>query len=164
MSNIIYEEKIFSKVPTIILTIFTLIFLILWIYQTFIGQIGTNPAPTVIFLAMFFLFAFITFTFSRLTIKITSEFISVSFGIFKHKILWDEIEDIYLDKASVVRYGGWGIRFGRFKGNWRLVYNIIDSPRVSLLLKEGRFREFVFSTRNPQKIIELVRICKNNSS
>ncbi|MBE0478970.1 hypothetical protein IBX65_07650 [Candidatus Aerophobetes bacterium] len=38
-----------------------------------------------------------------------------------------------------------------------MVYNIIGAPRVVFSLKKGTFREFVFSTSNPQKVMELVK-------
>ena len=38
-----------------------------------------------------------------------------------------------------------------------LVYNIIGGPRVVLSLKKGKFREFVFSTSDPQRVIEIVK-------
>jgi hypothetical protein len=37
-----------------------------------------------------------------------------------------------------------------------MVYNIIGTPRVVLSLKTGRFREFVFSTRNPEKVLSII--------
>jgi hypothetical protein len=155
--DVVYEEKIFQKGLTAIFIVITLIFFALWIYQAFIGPVGTNPAPNIIFLLMFLVFAFIAATFNTLAIEITSEFISVGYGIFRRQISWEKIEDCYPDDASAVIYGGWGIRFGRFKGKWRLIYDTVGSPRVVLLLTEGRFREFVFSTKNPHEVIELVK-------
>ncbi|TES83470.1 MAG: hypothetical protein E3J91_02070 [Hadesarchaea archaeon] len=62
-----------------------------------------------------------------------------------------------MDEASTIRYGGWGIRIGRVKGKWILVYNVIRCPRVVLSLREGRFREFVFSTKSPEQVIKVVK-------
>jgi hypothetical protein len=155
--DIIYEEKIFQKGLTTILIVITLVFLILWIYQAFIGPIGTNPAPNMLFLIMFLVFTFMVSTFNRLVIKITPEFIRVGYGIFRRQISWEKIESCYPDEASVVIYGGWGIRFGRFKGKWRLIFDTVGDPRVVFLLKEGKFREFVFSTKNPDEVTELVK-------
>lgn len=155
-SDVLYEEKIFQKGLTTLLTVITFIFLVLSIYLAFFESLG-NQVLIVIFFAMFLLFVFVTITFNTLDIKITSEFIRVSYGIIKRQISWERVEDCYLDEASVIRYGGWGIRIGKFREKWRLVYNVVGSPRVVLLLKEGRFREFVFSTKNPDEVIELVK-------
>ena len=91
-----------------------------------------------------------------LVIKITTQSIIIGYGIFKHKIDWDNVLEIYRDKSSTVNYGGWGVHFGKVEGNWRLVYNIPETPRLVLRLKKGIFREFVFSTKKPDDVIRLV--------
>lgn len=131
----IYEEKIFSKWITGILGLFTVGFLFALVYQILVEPIGTDPAPNWFLLLMFLLFVGLTINFSRLIIRMTPQSISVSYGIFKHAIAWENIEDCYLDEASAIRYGGWGIRMGRVKGRWRLIYNTIGDPRVVISLK-----------------------------
>jgi len=37
-----------------------------------------------------------------------------------------------------------------------LVYNVIGAPRVVLSLNKGKFKELVFYTDYPQKVIEIV--------
>lgn len=133
------------KWTTPVLAAFTVGFLVGLVYQV------------LFFLLMFLVFLGVTINFSRLSVKMTSRFIIVGYGVFQHAIPWKDVEDCYLDEASAIRYGGWGIRIGRFKGKWRLVYNVIGSPRVVLLLKEGRFREFVFSTKKPEEVIKAGR-------
>lgn len=156
-TNSIYEEKILSKGITGILTIFTASLLFVLVYQILIGPIGTRPAPNWFLLLLFLLFLGVTINFSRLKIRITLQSINAGYGIFKHKVSWEDVVDCYLDKASTIRYGGWGIRIGRIKGKWRLVYNVIGGSRVVLSLKKGRFREFVFSTKKPEEVINLVK-------
>ncbi len=153
----IYEEKVFSKGITSMLAPITIVFLSILVYQIFVGPVGTRPAPNWFFLIMFLLCLFLTINFSNLIIRMTSRFISVSYGIFKYNILWGNIADCYLDEASTIRYGGWGIRIGRVKGRWRLVYNVMGGSRVVLSLKKGKFREFVFSTGDPQRVMEMVK-------
>ncbi|ATZ60964.2 MAG: hypothetical protein BME93_02205 [Methanosarcinales archaeon Met12] len=131
----IYKEKILSKWITVMLSVITIGLFFILVYQILIGPIGTRPAPNWFFLAMFLLFLGLTVNFSNLNIKMTPRYISVGYGIFKHNIPWENIEDCYLDEASAIRYGGWGIRIGRVKGKWRLVYNVIGGPRVVLIFK-----------------------------
>jgi hypothetical protein len=152
-----YEEKIFLKWTVGILTVITAVFLFLLFYQILAGPIGTNPAPNWFFLFMFLLFLGVMINFSRLTIRITPRYISVGYGIIKHSILWENVGDCYLDEASTIRYGGWGIRIAKIKGKWRLVYNVIGSPRIVLSLKRSRFKEFVFSTKNPEEVIKIAK-------
>ena len=154
----LYKEKISSKWwMTGILTAFTAGFLFVLVYQILVRPVGTHPAPNWFFLLMFLLFLGVVINFSRLSIRITHLSVKVSYGIFKHIIPWENIEDCYLDKASIIRYGGWGIRIGRTKGRWGLVYNVIGGPRVVLLLKKGRFKEFIFSTKNPEEVMNIIR-------
>ena len=153
----IYEEKIFSKWITVILVSVTVGLLFVLVYQMLLEPIGTRSAPSWFFLIMFLLFLGVTINFCRLTIRMTHRSLSVGYGIFKRTILWENVENCYLDEASTIRYGGWGIRIGRVKGKWRLVYNVIGGPRAVLSLKKGRFKEFVFSTKNPEEVMNVVK-------
>jgi hypothetical protein len=152
-----YEETIFLWVLTAVLSIFPAVFLCIVVYQTLVGPLGDRPAPNWFFILMALLFLTITINFSKLSIKMTFRSVVVGYGIFKRTIPWENIERCYLDEVSSIRYGGWGIRIGRVKGKWRLVYNVIGGPRVVLSLKRGWFGEFVFSTKNPEEVMKVVR-------
>ena len=162
--NEIYKETVPFALMRLVLGVFiacTLLFLGLFVYQVLVGPVGTKPAPDWVYLLMFLWFAGFTAlirNFSKLAIKITAQSINVGFGVFKRVIPWDNIMDSYLDKASAIgSYGGWGIRIAKVKGRWRLVYNVIGCPAVVLELERGRFREFVFSTKNPDGVIQTAR-------
>lgn len=155
--DIIYEERVFSKWSAIVLATVTIALLFVLVYQLLVGPIGTHPAPNWVFLTLFLLFLAIMANFVTLNIKVTPQQIYVGYGIIKHIIAWENIADCYPDTASIVRYGGWGIRLARIGGKWRLVYNVIGSPRVVLLLKEGKFQEFVFSTRDAEEVVRIVK-------
>ena len=159
----IYEETVpfpLIKVVLIILTVITLLMLFFLVYQLTVGPVGNRPAPDWLYLVMFLFFsgitAFVT-NFSKLSIKMTTQSVIVGFGIMKKTISWDNIEGCYLDEAPGLSYGGWGIRLARIKGKWRSVYNVIGCPVIVLELRTGKFREFDFSTKNPQEVLEIVR-------
>ncbi len=153
----LYEEKILSKWKIGTFALITAVLLFLLLYQLLSGPIGKHPAPNWFFLFMFLLFFCLTINFSRLSIRITSRYISVRYGIFKRQVLLENIEDCYLDRGLAFRYGGWGIRLAKVKGKWRLVYNIMGIPLVVLLLKKGKLREFLFATKNHDNVIEMIR-------
>ncbi len=155
--NNIYTEKIFSKGMTAMLAFITAVFLFSSYYQLFVEPIGKKPAPDWLFPIMFSLFLGITINFRWLIITITPESVSVGFGIFTKKILYENIDGCNLDDRSNIRYGGLGIRTAKVEGKWVLVYNVIRCPKVVLSLKMGRFKEFVFSTKNPEEIIKIVK-------
>ncbi|MDI9644498.1 MAG: hypothetical protein QFX35_04680 [Candidatus Verstraetearchaeota archaeon] len=104
-----------------------------------------------------------TLSFSRLSIKATLEGMSVGFGRIRTSFKWDQIEDCYIDTASAVRYGGFGIRGGKFEGKRRLVYNITGTPRIVLKLKTDahgkgyKYDEFVFSTKRPEELMRIIK-------
>lgn len=153
----IYEEKILSKWMIGTFAVITAVLLFLLLYQVLSGPIGNRPAPSWFFLFMFLLFFSLAINFSKLSIRITSRYISVRYGVFKRQVLLENVEDCYLDRGLVFRYGGWGIRLAKVKGKWRLVYNVMGVPLVVLLLKKGRIQEFLFATKNHDKVIEIIR-------
>ncbi len=160
----IYEEIVPFPLMKLVLGLFialTIVFLVVFVYQVLVGPVGTKPGPDWLYIIMFLLFAGFTVlirSFNKLAVIITTQSITVGFGVFKRVISWDDIHGCYLDDASAFgSYGGWGIRMAKVKGKWRLVYNVIGSPTVVLELKKGRFREFVFSTKNPEMVLEVAR-------
>ena len=159
----IYREEIpfhLAKLALVMLAFFTIMMLILFIYQILVGPVGNRPAPDWVYLVLFFFLGAITVfvgNFGKLAIIITSQAITVGFGRMKKSILWGDIEGCDIDKASELRYGGWGIRIARINGKWRLVYNVTGYHGILLALRRGRFREFVFSTRDPEKAMKIIR-------
>jgi len=111
-----YKETLFSKWSTVLIFSITVILFFLYFYQIIVGPIGTDPAPNWFWLVMAVFMLAITINFGRLSIGIASGGVIVGYGIFKKRILWENIEDCYIDEASAIRYGGWGIRLGRVDG------------------------------------------------
>ncbi|MGC1120118.1 MAG: hypothetical protein WBA22_03405 [Candidatus Methanofastidiosia archaeon] len=153
----IYEEKILSKWMTVILISIATIMLFPLAYQILVKPLGSRPAPNWFYLIMVFLFVGIAFIFGRLTIRMTPASISVGYGPLGQNFNWDNVEDCFLDETSAAKYGGAGIRMARIGGNWRIIYNIIEGPRVVLSLREGRFKEVTFSTRHPQEVMKTIK-------
>ncbi|MBU7023472.1 MAG: hypothetical protein HXS40_04830 [Theionarchaea archaeon] len=153
----IYEEKILSKWMAAIFVSITILMLFLLVYQILVKPLGSKPAPTWFYLIMALLFVGIGFVFGRLTIRMTPASISVGYGPLGQSFKWDNVVGCSLDETSAVQYGGAGLRMAKIGGNWRIIYNVIESPRVVLSLREGRFREVVFSTRHPQDVIKTIK-------
>lgn len=152
----IYEERILLKWTTSMLAIFTIIFLFLMLYQIVMEPVVTHPALHWFFLLMILLFLVVTINFNRLIIRISSQFISVGYGLIKYTIPWENVNKCYLDESSTITYGGWGIRLAKVKGKRRLAYIVLGESRIVLSLKRGRFNEFVFSTKSPEEVIKIV--------
>jgi hypothetical protein len=81
----------------------------------------------------------------------------VGYVFLKKQVLFNKIQNCYLDDASAFRYLGFGIRFVRYKSKSRLVYNVMSAPRIVLSMKDSKYDEFVFSTNNPEKIMKTIQ-------
>lgn len=152
-----YRETLFSRFITAIFTVVIGWLLYSLLHQVFVGPLGSRPASNQFLLVMILFFIVLAVNFSRLSIVVNSQGVMVGYGVLKHRIPWDNIGGCYTDETSAVMYGGFGIRLGRVKGKWRIVYNVIGGPRVVLQLKRGWYREFVFSTKNPEAIMGIIR-------
>ena len=87
-----------------------------------------------------------------LQIVLTRNQIKVKYGIFNHKkILLKEIMSCETTKATFKKYGGVGIRIG---SDGSRAYNTDFGDAVKLTYQNGR--PFVFSTRKPQKVCNLI--------
>jgi len=100
------------------------------------------------------LFIFLVYwNYRRLKITLTNNQLEVIYGLFNHKrIPINNITSCDITKARFRTYGGVGIRFG-IDGSW--AYNTDFGEAVKLTFQSGR--PFVFSTRNPQKICNLIQ-------
>lgn len=152
----IYQETVpFALVKWILAMEIALTILFL---SLFVSQLPSGLSW--LYLGMFLLFLGVTAliaNFRVLNISISSQSITVAYGRIRYSIPWDRIDGCYLDKGSGIRYGGWGIRMTKVKGKWLLVYTVIGSPLVILELKVGRFGQFIFSSRHPEEVLNIVK-------
>ena len=104
------------------------------------------------------LFIFLIYwNYRRLKITLTKNQLDVEYGIFNHKkIPIKKITRCEITKANFRKYYGVGIRFGL---DGSLVYNTDFGEAVKLTFQDGR--PFVFSTRNPQEICNLINKLSN---
>jgi hypothetical protein len=152
----IYKETVPFTIAKWILAMeitITVLFLYLFVSQLPAGL-------SWLYLGMFLLFLGVTAliaNFRRLNISITSQSITVAYGRIRYSIPWDRVEDCSLDRGSGIRYGGWGIRMAKVKGKWVLVYAVTNCPRVILELNKGRFGQFIFSSRHPEEVLNIIK-------
>jgi len=92
-----------------------------------------------------------------LKVTLTKNQLEVVYGIFNHKkIPLNKITSCDITKANFRIYWGVGIRLGT-DGSW--AYNTDFGEAVKLTFQDGR--PFVFSTRNPQEICNLINKLSN---
>ena len=156
-----YEETLpfhLITVVTAVILLIALLMLALFVIQLVAGPIGDPPAPDWFYMVMFIFMLAVTFlvaNFRVLVIRITGQSVTVAYGLIKRTIPWGDIESGFRDESSPLGYGGWGARIARIEGRWRLAFNVIGAPGVVLRLRKGRVREFMFSTKNPEQVLDI---------
>jgi hypothetical protein len=127
-----------------------------------IWQISTG-GPGILSAAFFFFFAFFFFysvNYRTLIIRLTPESLKLKFGVFTWAISLDNIGECRLDDLPMLmRYGGAGIHFMLIRRRYRASFNFLEHPRVVIALKKraGLVRDISFSTRHPDKVIQLLQ-------
>ncbi len=111
-----------------------------------------------IILGVFSLFILLLYwNYRGLKITLTKNQLDVEYGIFNHKkIPLNKITRCDITKANFRIYWGVGIRLGT-DGSW--AYNTDFGEAVKLTFQDCR--PFVFSTRNPQEICNLINKLSN---
>jgi hypothetical protein len=104
-------------------------------------------------------FGFYIINYRSLEIQLIEDTFRLRFGL----ITWTEslknIESCFQDTTSMWRIGGAGIHFSPIQGRYRAMFNFLEFPRVVLQLRNrrGLVRDLAFSTKHPQRIINLVQ-------
>ncbi len=134
-----------------LMTGLALVFLGFTVYSFIFPEQAVSGAPFWFYLLMFAVFtalSFVIFNFRVLSVVIDSRGIDVNYGLYRHFEPWSNITTVRVDLNPGFKYGGWGIRIGRYRGKWVLVYNVINTPLVELELEQGKYSMFAFSSGN----------------
>lgn len=153
----VYRETIWWKLILLLITLVD-IPLIASIWYASSATSPEDPFEVTILIVVLAVITFVVYSFSRFSVVITNSGIAAGFVVSKGRFRWDEVEGCYLDEASAMRYGGFGIKGGTYDGKTRLVYNVTGAKRVVLKVRGRRYNEFVFSTRNPEQVMRLIRM------
>lgn len=155
----IYEEKLSSKRTTILFIILALSFLLLFLFRKMVAGFGWLA---VVFFLLFCLFTFYVFNYRTLIIQLTPDVLRLTFGIFRWTMPIDTIEGCYLDEISLWRIGGAGIHFTSIRKRYRVFFNFLEYPRVVVKLKQkrGPVWDIAFSTRQPERVMMLIKDSK----
>ena len=150
-----YRETIYWKEMVVILGVFSALFFGM-VIRAYVDKPDSWEYISILFLSMGIIFSFLTVNFRKLDIIITQDNLTVSFGLAKRFILLTNIEIAKTDKEAKPIVLGFGIRGTRYEGKWVLVYNVIFARRAIVYLKEGKMQIFVFSTKQPEKVVEFI--------
>lgn len=162
--NLIYSEKVSSTRTEFLFITLTTLFFLLFIWHTKVDSLDILAG---VFLFLFCFFLFYSVNYRTLIIRLTSESLKLSFGVFKWTIPLDNIDECRLDDLpGVMRMGGAGIHFMFIRKRYRASFNFLEYPRVVIGFKRkvGLVRDMSFSTRQPNDVIRLIQVAKSVKS
>ena len=157
MINATYFEELRSTRTSLLFQGLMILFLGLFAWRVEVAGFQAGP---IIFLSLAIFFAFYVLNYRTLKIRIDAETIHLQFGIVPWRTKLDNVASCGLDDSSVlIKYGGAGVHFAFTRGKYRAFYNFLEGPRilVSFHQRQGWVQELVFSTRNPDQVLDLIQ-------
>ena len=155
--DFIYNERVSSNRTEVLYFALTLIFFLLLIWRVNVSSLDILAAA---FFCLFSLFFFYSVNYRTLIIRITSESLKLTFGIFTWIVPLDNVEECGLDEIPMLmRMGGAGIHFMSIRKRYRASFNFLEHPRVVIAFKRkvGLVRDISFSTRRPEDVLRLIQ-------
>jgi hypothetical protein len=157
ISDLRHHERLTSNRTLRLFAALTVIFSILlawrWTARGLDGWTITSLIFTLVFL-------FYTINYRVLLIDLTPQSLKLKFGLFNWTVPLENIAAIRLDNLPALkRYGGAGIHFMFVDGRYRASFNFLEYPRIVVAFKHkvGPVIDLSFSTRQPERLIELIR-------
>lgn len=153
--ELLYEERLSSFRTELLFVALAVFFLALLAWRVMASGFGVLAGVLLFFSAFF---AFYALNYRVLVIRISTDRISLRFGLFGWTIPWPAVEEAHLDPTSLWRISGAGIHFSPIRGRYRAMLNFLEHPRVVVALKErrGLVRDVAFSTARPEEILHIV--------
>jgi Ca2+/Na+ antiporter len=155
--DLIYHERVTSKRTEGLFLALTILFFLLLIWRVNAGSLDILAA---VFFCLFGFFLFYSVNYRTLIVRLTSESLKLTFGIFTWTVPLDNVEECRLDDIPVLmRMGGAGIHFMSIRKRYRASFNFLEYPRVVVALKRkaGLVRDVSFSTRRPDDVLRSIR-------
>lgn len=156
-NGVIYTEKLTSNKTTALFLALMTLFLLLFIRRRNTRGWGVLA---VVFLSLSTLFLFYVVNFRTLVIRLTSQALTLKFGLFTWKVRLEDIAACRLDEVPFVqRMGGAGIHFLFVRRRYRASFNFLEYPRVVIAFKQkiGPVQDLSFSTRRPEQVLQHLR-------
>ena len=155
--NVKYEERVVFWSILIILAAAAVIFLFIFIYQALIGPVGTNPAPQWLILTLIIIFILLCCLFRSYNLVITENSLIAGYPVYHIHLLWKNIVSAEEEKRSMLRYGGYGIRTGKIKGEKALVLSLPRMKYIRLKLRNSKWGYVIVSTKNIESALNYIR-------
>jgi hypothetical protein len=156
--TLLYNEKVVSKRTELLFVALTILFFGLFLWRIIAGSLDLL-ASVLFFFFCFFLFY--SLNYRMLIIRLTSESLKLSFGIFTWAIPLNNVIECHLDDdlPLLLKYGGAGIHFMLIRQRYRASFNFLEHSRIIIGLKRkaGLVRDISFSSCQPNELIPLIQ-------
>ena len=150
MKDILYSEWV--PAGKFVRTIVGFASLLALLIGVWVGVTIQNPLWIVISGFLFILLLFVFWNFRGIRIQLTTEELLVNYGFFHSEhILISDVVLVEPTRADFGKYWGVGVRYGTDRS---LAYTTSFGSAVKIVLKKGR--PFVFSSHNPQEIVNII--------
>lgn len=153
MTHVLYSEWVPTSKYLRATLLATAAFIVIMVAVTVFIQ-PSGPGMLVGFVvstAVLVLMLFVYRVFRGIKIHLTSERLTVTYGLSHESVKVDEIVSCKLVKTSFSRFGGLGIRYS-LDGAW--AYATSFGNAVEIVPKTGK--KFIFSSNNSKKVCEIL--------
>jgi hypothetical protein len=155
--DIIYYERVSSNKTEALFLALTLLFCLLCIWR--VNASGSDClAGIILFFSIIFLFYSVNYR--TLVIRLTTQSIQLTFGLFTWVVPLENVEECRLDEIPRLMYlGGAGIHFMTIRNRYRASFNFLEYPRIVIVFKRkrGPVQDLSFSTRQPEQVIQFIQ-------
>ena len=153
--DILYSERRFSLGIFLIFAVITGLMGVFLVAQLLLGPLGSQPAPTWVLALLTGLVALPGANFAFLTLKLTTEGVTVGYGLIRSFRRWEDLTGCEPDTLDA--FYGWGVRFGKYRNDWVWIYNTIGGARVAFLTGKSKPRGLVVTCADPEKVVGIAR-------
>lgn len=122
----LYNERVSSNRTEALFLALTIIFLLLSIWRVTVSGLDILAA---VFFGLFSFFLFYSVNYRTLVIRLTSESLKLTFGIFTWRVPLDNVAECHLDEIPLLmRLGGARIHFMIIRQRYRASFNFLEYP------------------------------------
>lgn len=155
--NVKYEERMVFWLVLLILLPLAFIFLYIFLYQALIGPLGSKPAPQWFILTLTILFFALSYLFGTYKIVITDSSLIAGYPAYRIHLPWENVIGTEEEKGSMWKYGGYGIRIWKIKGEKVLVLSLPRTKYIRLKLKNSKWKYTIISTKDIESALNHIR-------
>jgi len=155
-----YYEEVRSFKTSLLFLFLSAVFSTFFIKRVLTLGYRENIAFSTVLLFFSIFFGLYVLNYWTLKIIITDKKIQLNFGLIRWRSDLSNVKAVEMDDSPpVIKYGGAGVHFAYVRGMYRAFFNFLEFPRILITYqeKQGLVQGLVFTTRNPEKVIKIIK-------